>query len=206
MKRPSGNEQSRKNEILLAARNLIFLEGASKLTMRRIGEAVAITEPAVYRHFRNKEELLRELITFMFDGWEEKLAALKDEPVSASKKLIKLGKLHLSHLFEHQFNPVLLLSEAGVAEQPAVTEVLNGKGERILSVMAAVLQEGRASGEFLPDLPIKSALLAIMGVLQGSLIRWTLTRSTRGLASDVDGALKLVVRGLSAGSHPQIGS
>jgi len=200
MKRSSANEQSRKSEILLAARNLIFLEGASKLTMRRLGEAVAITEPAVYRHFRNKEELLGELVRFMFDGWEEKLTALKAEPGSASEKLIKLGKLHLNHLFEHQFNPVLLLSEASVAEQPAVAAVLNEKGERIASVMAAVIQEGCTSGEFPPDLHIRSALLAILGVLQGSLIRWTLTRSTRGLASDVDGALRLVVKGLSA--HP----
>jgi len=165
--------------------------------MRRVGEAVDISEPAVYRHFKNKEDLLRTLINFMFEGWEEKLVALKGENISASEKLIKLGKIHLTHLIDHQFNPVLLLSEVGLTEQPSITEALNEKGERIAAVMASILKEGCASGEFAADLNIKSAILAILGVLQGSLIRWTLSRSTRGLASDLEGALRLIIKGLA---------
>lgn len=197
MPRLTNTDQSRKTQILLAARNLVFSEGSSRLTMRRIGEAVNITEPAVYRHFKNKEDLLRALINFMFEGWEEKLVALKRETITASEKLIKLGKIHLTHLIDHQFNPVLLLSEAGLTEQPSITETLNEKGERISAVLASILKEGCASGEFAADLNIKSASLAVLGVLQGSLIRWTLLRSTRGLASDLEGALRLIVKGLA---------
>ncbi|HNV70131.1 MAG TPA: TetR/AcrR family transcriptional regulator [Candidatus Ozemobacteraceae bacterium] len=197
MPRATNAEQDRKTQILLAARNVVFSEGTSKLTMRRVGEAVDISEPAVYRHFKNKEDLLRALINFMFEGWEEKLVALKGENISASEKLIKLGKIHLTHLIDHQFNPVLLLSEVGLTEQPSITEALNEKGERIAAVMASILKEGCASGEFAADLNIKSAILAILGVLQGSLIRWTLSRSTRGLASDLEGALRLIIKGLA---------
>lgn len=196
MPRKINPEQSRKMEILLAARNLVFSEGTAKLTMRRVGEAVDISEPAVYRHFKNKEDLLRALINFMFEGWEEKLIALKQESIPASEKLIKLGKIHLAHLIDHQFNPVLLLSEASIIEQPSVTMALNEKGTRISTVMASILKEGCASGEFAADLCIKSAALAVFGVLQGSLIRWTLSRSTRGLSSDLEGALRLIIKGL----------
>ena len=197
MPRNANPAQDRKTQIILAARHLIFSEGASSLTMKRVGEAVAITEPAVYRHFRNREDLLRALINFMFEGWEEKLLALKDEPVSASEKLIKLGKIHLSHLMDHQFNPVLLLSEAGKAEQPSIAAALNEKGERIAAVMISILREGMATGEFASDLNIKSASLALFGVLQGSLIRWTLSKSARGLSPDLEGALRLILKGLS---------
>lgn len=190
-------EQNRKTEILLAARNLIFTEGTARMTMRRVGEAVGVTEPAVYRHFKNKEDLLHTLINFMFEGWEEKLLALAQEPLSASEKLIKLGKIHLTHLIDHQFNPVLLLSEANVADQPNITAALFEKGNRISSVMASIFSEGCGSGEFSADLNMKSASLAIFGVLQGSLIRWTLSRSTRGLASDLEGAIRLIIKGLS---------
>ena len=193
----NNGEQSRKLQILLAARNLVFSEGAAKLTMRRVGEAVGISEPAVYRHFQNKEALLRGLIHFMFEGWEEKLHALKQESISASEKVIKLGKIHLTHLIDHQFNPLLLISESGLAEQPSVTAAMTEKGDRIAAVMTSILQEGRSSGEFAADLNLKSASLAIFGVLQGSLVRWTLSRSTRGLSSDLEGALRLIIKGLS---------
>lgn len=197
MPRQINSEQSRKMQILLAARNLVFSEGTAKLTMRRVGEAVDISEPAVYRHFKNKEDLLRALINFMFEGWEEKLIALKQESIPASEKLIKLGKIHLSHLIDHQFNPVLLLSEANIAEQPSITATLTEKGNRISAVMTAIFKEGCASGEFAADLSIKSAALAVFGVLQGSLFRWTLSRSTKGLSSDLEGALRLIIKGLS---------
>ena len=197
MPRKTNPEQSRKIQILLAARNLVFSEGPAKLTMRRVGEAVDISEPAVYRHFKNKEDLLRALINFMFEGWEEKLIALKQEPIPASEKLIKLGKIHLSHLIDHQFNPVLLLSEASITEQPSVTTTLTEKGNRISAVMASIFKEGCASGEFAADLNVKAATLAVFGVLQGSLIRWTLSRSTKGLSSDLEGAMRLIIKGLS---------
>ena len=197
MPRKINPEQSRKMQILLAARNLVFSEGATKLTMRRVGEAVDISEPAVYRHFRNKEDLLRALINFMFEGWEEKLVALKQESIPASEKLIKLGKIHLSHLIDHQFNPLLLLSEANIAEQPNIKATLSEKGDRISAVMTSILKEGCDSGEFSADLNIKSASLAVFGVLQGSLIRWTLSRSTKGLSANLEGAIKLIIRGLS---------
>ena len=190
-------EQNRKMEILLAARNLVFSEGATRLTMRRVGEAVDISEPAVYRHFKNKEDLLRALINFMFEGWEEKLVALKNESKQASVKLVKLGKIHLSHLIDHQFNPVLLLSEANIADQPTIKATLIDKSDRIAAVMTSILKEGINSGEFSDKLNIRSASLAIFGVLQGSLIRWTLSRSTKGLSSDLEGALKLIIKGFS---------
>lgn len=197
MPRKTDSAKNRKTEILLAARNLIFTEGTTKLTMRRVGEAVDISEPAVYRHFKNKEDLLRALINFMFEGWEEKLVALTLESISASKKLIKLGKIHLSHLIDHQFNPVLLLSEAQVSDQPNITAALLEKVNRISSVMASIFKEGCDSGEFSANLNMKSASLAVFGVLQGSLIRWTLSRSTKGLSSDLEGAIRLIIKGLS---------
>lgn len=197
MPRATNPDQNRKLEILLAARTLVFTEGAARLTMRRVGEAVGITEPAVYRHFRNKEDLLRALIEFMFEGWEEKLVALTRLKIPASEKLIKLGKIHLTHLIDHQFNPILLLSEAHVEGQPGITSVMLAKGKRIAEVMDSILHEGCAAGEFAADLNITSASLAVFGVLQGSLIRWTLSRSTRGLASDLEGALRLILKGLS---------
>ncbi len=196
---PRNNDPTtdRKRQILLAARNLVFAEGTTRLTMRRIGEAVDISEPAVYRHFRSREELLRALIQFMFEGWEEKLVALTRERKSAAEKLIKLGRIHLTHLIEHEFNPVLLISEACVTDQPGIAAAMTEKGNRIAAVMNSILEEGRASGEFAHDLCIRSASLALFGVLQGSLIRWTLSRSTRGLAADLEGALRLIIKGLS---------
>lgn len=196
----------RKLELLNVGRNLIFHEGPNRFTIRRLAEAVGITEPAIYRHFKNKEELLIELIHHMFEGWEEHLEALLLEPVPAADKLIRLGKYHLNHLIRHEFNPLLLVIEASAPDQPKIADALNQRGEVIIRAMASIINSAKVSGEFLPDLNVKSAVLAVMGVLQGSLIRWTLSRSTAGLTADVEGAIRIVVSGFSAGPSRESGS
>lgn len=47
--------------ILDAVQRIVEREGLGKLTMRRIGAELGADPTAVYRHFRSKDELLREL-------------------------------------------------------------------------------------------------------------------------------------------------
>ena len=52
--------------ILEAAERIVGSEGLNALTMRRIGGELRADPTAVYRHFRNKEELLTRLAERMF--------------------------------------------------------------------------------------------------------------------------------------------
>src|SRR3954452_9449146 len=52
--------------ILSAAEAIVAGEGVGKLTMRRIGAELGADPTAVYRHFRNKDELLKQLADRMF--------------------------------------------------------------------------------------------------------------------------------------------
>jgi AcrR family transcriptional regulator len=50
-----------RREIVRAARAIFRAEGEAGLTMRRVGAAVGITAPAIYRHFAGRDELLEEV-------------------------------------------------------------------------------------------------------------------------------------------------
>ncbi len=52
--------------ILAAAERIVSTEGLRALTMRRIGTELGADPTAVYRHFRNKEELLTRLAERLF--------------------------------------------------------------------------------------------------------------------------------------------
>ena len=54
---------SKKEKILETAIKIIDKEGFSALSMKRVGELVGITEPAVYRYFKSKENLINEIFT-----------------------------------------------------------------------------------------------------------------------------------------------
>ena len=60
----------RQREIIIAAREVIFSKGIEKLTVREIAKELKITNGALYRHFKSKNEIMSLLI----DDIEENLA------------------------------------------------------------------------------------------------------------------------------------
>ena len=59
-------EQNTPDRILAAARELLEGEGADQVSMRRVAEAVGITPMAIYRHFANREALLKAVADAAF--------------------------------------------------------------------------------------------------------------------------------------------
>ena len=76
----------RARQIVAAARELLETEGPDALTMRRLGEKLAIRAPSLYKHLPNKAALEVALIA---DGFEEAAAAFDtatdgtDQPLAA---------------------------------------------------------------------------------------------------------------------------
>src|SRR6478752_2641501 len=73
-----------RERILDAAESIARSDGVGKLTMRRIGSELQVDPTAIYRHFRNKQEMLVGLADRMFGtlppldpslGWRESLKA-----------------------------------------------------------------------------------------------------------------------------------
>ncbi|MBS3810894.1 MAG: TetR/AcrR family transcriptional regulator [Halanaerobiales bacterium] len=63
-KRKSTDE--RKKEALEVAQKIIYEEGFYKLTVRNIAEKMDISEAALYRHFKDKEDILDKLTDLVF--------------------------------------------------------------------------------------------------------------------------------------------
>ena len=52
----------RQLQIIQAAVDLIAVGGISALTMKRIAAEIKVTEPAIYRHFRSKKDILQGVV------------------------------------------------------------------------------------------------------------------------------------------------
>jgi len=104
MKRLSTSER-----IYRVARRLFEKGGAEAVSMRRVGEAVGTSAMAIYRHFPNREALLKRICDDSFNEiaqhWE--MHAGRGAPL---KRLIKLQELYLDYalaqpnLFDYSFS------------------------------------------------------------------------------------------------------
>lgn len=96
-------------KILKAAHRLFDREGAEAVTMRRVATAVGITPMAIYRHFPNRDALLKRLSDNSFNAVAQDWQA-RTQNRDLLKRLMALADPYLDyalahpHLFDHAFS------------------------------------------------------------------------------------------------------
>jgi len=84
---PKMPPEKRREQLLKAARELFYKNGYRETTTEAIARRARLTKGAVYYHFKNKEELLYELIVNISRRRRERLRELVADNVSPIKAL-----------------------------------------------------------------------------------------------------------------------
>jgi len=123
-----------RERILDAAAEIVGTEGLPALTMRRIGAELGADPTAVYRHFRNKRELLTELADRLFATepeldpqapWAERMRASMWHAMRRYRSHLDLGLLlagqsdELPSLVRIREESLELLTEVGLTLEQA---------------------------------------------------------------------------------------
>lgn len=66
MKKLRKSSSERQEEVLIVAQKIIYEKGFYNLTIRNIAEKIGISEAAIYRHFKNKKEIIDKLTDLVF--------------------------------------------------------------------------------------------------------------------------------------------
>ncbi len=102
----------RQAEILDRTAELVAEAGLANLTMKRVAERVGFTEPAIYRHFTGKRELVLGLVDRL---GERLLGTLRGIAADASRppreRLLGMVRHHVQVLRATRGLPILLLAE-----------------------------------------------------------------------------------------------
>lgn len=116
-----------RDRILAAAEEIAATEGAQALSMRRLGEELGINHTAIYRHFRDKAELLAAIA--------DRVLERRVAPIADGDWRQTLG-LQLRHAIgRYDVHPELAQV---VALRPSTTETLAGHMERALAALQEV--------------------------------------------------------------------
>ncbi|WP_297577438.1 TetR/AcrR family transcriptional regulator [uncultured Deefgea sp.] len=141
----------RENAILDATTAILGTKGYDLMTMDDVANAVGISKPSLYKHFKSKEDLVGEALIRLIDGAIDFLAQLSHE-LSAIDKLIALLEWALRVRLEGGM-PFLPSTSAHVRDMlmrnlKYVTRVLKLNGQLEKLVLAA-----QKKGDLNPELP-----------------------------------------------------
>ena len=132
--------------------------------MRQIAEALNVSKPALYYHFKDKEELFLAILNLYLDEMETAIDRITAQPLTSREKIRDFMKYILSQPPEQRAIIRLASQEMGQLSDPARKSFEKIYQEKFIGKIEALLSSGIENGEFIAVRPEVAAwtLLGIM--------------------------------------------
>ena len=165
-------QTERQKEIVQVALELINKKGIQGLTIKNISKEIGISEPAIYRHYDNKIQILIAILDF-FKGNTEKIFAkeLNDD----TKAIDKIEHLFSKHFASFSAMPSMVsvvFSEEIFRNEPMLIDKISEVVNKNDKVLTTIILNGQKNGEIRTDIEAKHLSVIIMGTLRLFVKKW----------------------------------
>jgi len=165
----------RQKEIIETAIKLIDEGGIQNVTMKQIANRLGITEPAIYRHFASKSEILLSMLEQFKFRSKGHLNRARSADVSNLQKVETIFLEHSGQFAERPHMTAVVFSEEAFQDDSRLAElifsVMNAAHEGMSDIIAAAQQ----TQEIRSDIPAEHLALMILGTLRLLVRRWRLS-------------------------------
>ena len=181
---PTAHLQSevRRHQIVHATRKIVATEGMASLTIQELAKEVGVSEGAIYRHFKSKDEILLILIQ---EIERTLLGAISDSArpgEGAMDQLKHLLQLHFSSLERRNGVSFVVISEAQCFADHEVKQATGQMVERYLEMVDLILRAAVQAGEIDDRVDTRAAALMFFGMIQASVTLWSFNNRAHPLA------------------------
>jgi len=161
----------RQREIVAAALALVTDHGLEALTIKNIAARVGFSDAAVYRHFRNKAQILSTIIDLFASSSAQLLAAINACDCSSLDK-VKLFFLDRCRVFSNdRVLATVMFAENLFQNDPALAAKIHQVLHRHRDLLLKTLRGGQRQGTIRP-LPAEHIFTMIMGSLRLLVLQW----------------------------------
>ncbi len=167
----SNDESFKEKEITIiqAARKRFAHYGFSKVTMDEIAGDVEMGKASLYYYFPTKEDLFKSVITLEQNEFVKNIESLLKQPFSNTEKLHKYVEQRLKY-FQVLLNLGTLSVHSYFDFKSVFRRLFEDFEEQELILLNKIMNEGKQSGEFNPDLS-EDSVKVFLHILQGLRLR-----------------------------------
>ncbi len=169
----------RRQQILDAARHLLFEKGLAATSVNQIARIAELSIGTVYFYFENKEDIFAALQAEGLEILHREVLSACQPAADPEVTLARVADAYyrFSEAHKNYFDVIhYFLSATDVVFSPAVKQQIDRHGQRILKLVEDVIAEGIATGRFRPVTARRYALL-FWGLIHG-LIPFRKMRAT----------------------------
>ena len=153
----------KRERIVAAAVELFYKQGYARTTLEQVADAMNVTKPFIYAHFRSKAELLADICSRAIRRSHDSLNRALAAEGTPTQKLERIAREFMATVLSHQGHAMIYSREETELE-PEARESINTLRREFDHRLVEVLQAGVAAGEFtVDDVPLTA--LCIGGIV-----------------------------------------
>jgi AcrR family transcriptional regulator len=170
------NTLVRKKQIIAAARKLIVKKGSEHLTVRAIAKEVNLTEAAIYRHFKNKKQILSFLMSQITTTMLEDIDRALSESAPSLETVHDILKLHLSKIEQARGMSFQIIAEVISFGDKNLNREVYENINIYIGKLKDLIKEGVKGGFIREDIDLDACAMLLFSMIQGMVNVWALGR------------------------------
>ena len=172
------NLTKRQAEIIDAALRLIARGGIENLTVKHLADALGITEPAIYRHFSNKSEIIKTMIA----GFDEAASTITTDLCGFDA----IAEFIRNRIRQVEAQPplarILFAEELFMGDEEFSAQML-AMMHRHKTALERHFHEAQALGEICPEIPLDTLFRLVFGPVRLLIKQWGMSNCSFDLSA-----------------------
>lgn len=186
----------RQIEIIEAATKRIDEHGIQDLTIKTLAADLNLSEAALYRHFKSKNEILLGLLTYFIEEMKGRLdVILSNKDRSPSELLKDLFDSQLKTFVQKPSVVSVIFSESIFQFNKELSSTVSSMMELMQNHIETIVKKGQANGSFSKIVGVSTTTTIIMGGMRITVLKWKLSGHKSDLIKDgnkvLNGILKM---------------
>lgn len=178
------NFTNRQIEIIDASKNLIGEKGIQTLTIKNLAKKMSFSEPALYRHFKDKTEIIKALLLYHRDIVENGTKKILESKKDAFYKFKEILKFKFKHIENNPELVMIIFSETSFQYNSQLSEcvgnTLSQRKEKIISLIKC----GQDEGCIRTDIDSEQIATIVLGGIRTTILSWKLSEFESNLQDD----------------------
>ncbi len=168
----------RQKQIIQASLDLIANYGIHGLTIKNISKKVGISEPAIYRHFDSKIDILLSIISMIKESTAVDLSNLVDETQTTINKIRKAFEIRAHRFTKNPSLAAVIFSEEIFENNSQLSEAIRAIMEESQMKMVKIILQGQSKGEIVDFIDAEVLVLMIIGSFRLLVTKWHLSKNS----------------------------
>jgi AcrR family transcriptional regulator len=191
------DSDTRREQIAEAALTLIAGQGMASVTVERVARLTGLTPSGLYRHFKNKAEILDAVLNLVHDRFLDSIQAAREGTPTPLDALHRLLLRHVRMIMAQHGIPRILFSDEINFKYPEKKATLRDIMTDFLAGITALMAKGQKEGTIRSDIPAKDMAVMFIGIFQPPALLYFLSDGSFDLLAQVDTSWRLFAETIS---------